>query len=370
MQDSILDKVIYSQKSAATVGFNPQEILNTLLKNLKEREVDVLTLRYGFKDNKKRTLEEIGNKFNVTRERVRQIESSGLKKIKNLTELDEHLKSLEIIINQILEDHGGIMNELSLIKKVLIIPGETNSNFAATHFILSHLIKDRLHYLEPTDEFHASWKLPTISLETIKNILQIFIKTIEKIQEPLTAQKIAEQTQIEQLPPDWQTNLDEQIIHSFLETSKQVGTNPFKEWGLKNWNSVSLKRMSDKIFLILKKEDSPLHFTEIANKINEIGFDNKKANPATIHNELILDKKYVLVGRGIYALTDWGYKPGVVADVIEDILKEAGTSLTREEIIEKVLAKRMVKQSTIILALMNKDRFKRTSSGKYELASK
>ena len=110
-----------------------------------------------------------------------------------------------------------------------------------------------------------------------------------------------------------------------------------------------------------------MHFTEIAKKINETGFDHKKANPATIHNELILDKKYILVGRGIYALAEWGYKPGVVSDVIQEILKEAKLPLSREEIIEKVMAKRLVKRSTIILALMNKNKFKKTATGEYDL---
>ena len=104
-------------------------------------------------------------------------------------------------------------------------------------------------------------------------------------------------------------------------------------------------------------------FSFDAKKINAVGFDKKTANPATIHNELILDDKYVLVGRGIYALSDWGYKPGVVAEVISEILKEAGEPLSREEIIEQVARKRMVKRSTIILALMNKNRFKKVAGG-------
>jgi hypothetical protein len=74
------------------------------------------------------------------------------------------------------------------------------------------------------------------------------------------------------------------------------------------------------------------------------------------------------VGRGIYALTEWGYKPGVVTDVIKEVLTEAKAPLSKEEIIERVLAKRMVKRSTVILALMNKDTFKKISSGEYTIA--
>lgn len=111
-----------------------------------------------------------------------------------------------------------------------------------------------------------------------------------------------------------------------------------------------------------------MHFRKITDTINEIKFDGKKAHPATVHNELILDHdRYVLVGRGIYALKEWGYKPGVVADVITEILAQSPEPLARQEIIRRVLEKRLVKESTIILALMNKKRFKKNGQGTYQI---
>ena len=367
MTESILDKVINSQKSNVTANFHPQEILNSLIKNLKEREVEVLGLRYGFTDNQPKTLEEIGKKFSVTRERIRQIENSALKKIKNLNNLDESLKSLEIVVNQTLEDYGGIMHEEQLIKEVLVIPGATIANQAAVYFILSQILNEKLHYLPDDEELHPSWKLPTVSVETVKNLLANLISVIEQAGQPISTEKIYEQLNTQETPADWQLPLNEQVVFALLSVSRKVAANPFGEWGLTHWETIALKRMSDKIYLVLKKETRPLHFKEIAEKINQIGFDQKTANPATIHNELILDEKYVLVGRGIYALKEWGYKPGVVAEVIEEILKATGP-LSREEIIEKVMEKRLVKRSTIILALMNKDKFKKTPAGEYELA--
>ncbi len=367
MSESILDKVIDSQKNAATLAFNPQEILNVLLKDLKEREIEVLTLRYGLKDNLKRTLEEIGAKFGVTRERIRQIENAALKKIKRLDNLEKEIKSLEILVGQVLENYGGIMREESLIKKVLAVPGHSETNFSATQFILSKLLAAKLHLLEEDKDFHQVWKLPTVSFSQIKDIIEAIKNLITKVNRPLTAKEVMELVQKENLHQSWPIELDEQVIHSLLEISKELATNPFNEWGLKNWEAIALKRMSDKIFLVLQKEGQPLHFTAIAQKINDIGFDHKKANPATIHNELILDKKYVLVGRGIYALGEWGFKPGVVADVIAQVLQEAGQPLTRQEIIAKVSALRMVKQSTIVLALMNKKRFQKIAGNKYVL---
>ena len=140
----------------------------------------------------------------------------------------------------------------------------------------------------------------------------------------------------------------------------------FDNWGLVSWGTVHPKKINDKIYLVLKKAGKPLHFTEIATLINETKFDEKIAYPATVHNELILDDKYVLVGRGMYALKEWGYKPGTVASVVEDLLKENG-AMTKEEIIEKVLEKRNVKESTIYLSLMNNDKFVKGKNGRYEL---
>ena len=360
MGESILDKVIDSQKSAVVMEFNPQQILNSLFKSLNEREIEVLTLRYGLADGQKRTLEEIGGKFKVTRERIRQIENSALKKMKNSPNLDNLLKPLEVITNQTLDEHGGMMQMDSLIKKILLIPGASKPNYAVTSFVLSRLLKDKLHFIHTDEELHPSLKTPTTSLDEIKQTLNKLIEVIEKNKQPLPTNKI-----IEGIEED----LEEHVAESLLELSKNLSTNPFKEWGLITWNSISLKRMSEKIYLLLKKEGKPLHFTAIAQKINEAGFDHKKANPATIHNELILDEKYILVGRGIYALNEWGYKPGVVADVITEILKEASGPLSREEIIEKVLDKRLVKRSTIILALMNKNKFAKNKNGQYSLAN-
>jgi DNA-directed RNA polymerase delta subunit len=359
MEESILDKVIDSQKSAAIGEIEPQQILGNFLSNLNQREAEVLTLRYGFNDNQKRTLEEIGKKFNVTRERIRQVENTALKKIKKSSDLDKTIKPLENVIQQTLEDHGGIMHESYLIKKVILIPGESPTNYSVINFILINFLKDRLHYLKGDSHILPAWKLPTISLEQIKNDLSYIVDLINGANEPLSIAKITEKINREGA----KSHLNEGVVEALLIVSKKLEPNPFNEWGLADWSMISLKRMSDKIYLVLKKKEEPMHFTEIAEKINEIGFDKKKANPATIHNELILDDKYVLVGRGIYALSEWGYKPGVVAEVIVEILKEAGEPLSREEIIEKVSKKRMVKRSTIILALMNKERFKKVAGG-------
>ena len=57
--------------------------LMDVMKNLSEKEADILMLRFGFTDGRTHTLEEVGQKYNVTRERIRQIESKALRKLKH-----------------------------------------------------------------------------------------------------------------------------------------------------------------------------------------------------------------------------------------------------------------------------------------------
>jgi hypothetical protein len=83
---------------------------------------------------------------------------------------------------------------------------------------------------------------------------------------------------------------------------------------------------------------------------------------------LIKDGRFVLVGRGLYALTEWGYSQGTVVDVVMRILKEAG-ALSKDEIINHVLKERFVKENTILVNLQNAKYFKRDENGRYFLVS-
>jgi hypothetical protein len=158
---------------------------------------------------------------------------------------------------------------------------------------------------------------------------------------------------------------DDEIIKRWLSMSKHIAKNPLGEWGKASSSNIKAKGMRDYAFLVLRKHGSPIHFREVAKQISKIF--NKEAHIATCHNELIKDKRFVLVGRGLYALAEWGYKPGVVKDVIRDILAQSGP-LTKSDIIEKVLKERYVKENTILVNLQNPKLFKKDREGKYAVA--
>lgn len=60
-----------------------KENIHTALESLEVREREVITLRFGIRDGRSRTLEEVGRYFGVTRERVRQIETKALRKLRH-----------------------------------------------------------------------------------------------------------------------------------------------------------------------------------------------------------------------------------------------------------------------------------------------
>ncbi|CAM4195550.1 RNA polymerase sigma factor RpoD [Erysipelothrix inopinata] len=82
--DFIEDKDAMSPDEYANNQLLKEEI-NMVLEGLTEREEKVLRLRFGLEDGRTRTLEEVGKEFNVTRERIRQIEAKALRKLKHPT---------------------------------------------------------------------------------------------------------------------------------------------------------------------------------------------------------------------------------------------------------------------------------------------
>jgi DNA-directed RNA polymerase delta subunit len=131
---------------------------------------------------------------------------------------------------------------------------------------------------------------------------------------------------------------------------------------------VNPKNIRDKIYVILHDQGKPMHFSEIAEAIKASDFRRKDVTTQAIHNELIKDSRFVLIGRGIYALKEWGYKKGTVADVIAEVLKKEGGPLHRDEIVRRVLKSRKVKETTILLNLQGKPQFKRVAKATYALA--
>jgi hypothetical protein len=361
--NSILDKVMAVQKEKIKSNFNPKKMISELLKTLNDREQEILTKRYGLKGENKNTLEGIGKNYGITRERVRQIENIAIKKAKSIAEKLNQIEELKTSVNDLLDQYLGILSENTLINK--IIKEKVNKeDYYITKFLIDKLLSDYYNIQKESEEFTTICRKKDHDWEEFYDAIQKIIQIFEKKSEPIPKNELWKTYEKEPEINFKSDKLNDDILLHYLIASKKIEENPLGELGLVNWKSITPKRMSDKIKLVMKNIQKPLHFREIADEINKMNFDRKIAHPATIHNELILDGDYVLVGRGIYALKKWGYEPGKVSDVVEKILRQEGP-LSKKDLIDKVLEKKIVKKTTINLAIINNKNIKKDKDGKY-----
>lgn len=332
---------------------NHKDKYNNLLKKLSGRTKDVVERRFGLDREKKETLESIGKTYNICRERVRQIELAGIDTIKEEIEKPDYSKVFKDFKNY-LRGNGGLRREDLLLSQ---FASEEDKNQALFWLTLG----DPFFKFSETDELYSVWTIDPDLLVLAKKVIRDFVKELTKQKKLIPCKEVSKAFKNE-------LNLDSQSLVSFLEASKKISQNSEGLFGLREWPEVNPKGVKDKAYLALKKKGNPLHFVEVANFIDDLGL-NLESNtlPQTVHNELIRDPRFVLVGRGIYALKEWGYTPGQVKDVISEILKDQVEPLSRDEIIEKVLSQRIVKENTILLNLQNKKYFSKDSKEKYTI---
>lgn len=362
--------------------FHLDEFINALLGWLPQRESRVIRFRFGFDGSKPLTLQKIGAMLEVTRERVRQIERASIVKIKQHPTFPQVMKPIRHVIIEEIIQYGGARSSEHLQYSVFHASHEHPGYDRMFHFLTEHLIDDIVPARHPS--LNRAWQLKDVKIDHYAQILDELMDIFFLEQEPLVFEEVWKRFSGRQFYKDYRQEWmgfhplpDEEItddhlrnnVHAILEMARDISQNPFGEWGLKSWPSIAPRRMSDKIYLVLKKHGSPLHFQEITDLVNKVKFDHKVAHAPTVHNELILDKRFVLIGRGIYALKEWGYREGVVADVIAEVLRDAATPLDRDQIVEEVGKRRIVKRGTVYLALSDKTRFQRLSDGRYILAS-
>jgi len=328
-----------------------------LLILLSQKERVVVEKRFSLNTDKRYTLEEIGQEFNVTRERVRQIEKNALHKLKRNAE-NYGIILINDLAHEILRENGGILREDIIISKIL--KADPVTDYATIQFILS--LDKRFTRVPNTIKYHPHVRMSTYSDAMIEAVCATSIEILKKQGDSVDTAKI--QAEVAKHVPEC-AGLGLSFLISLFGIHKS-----FKllkdQTGLMEWRHVHPRTLRDKIFFTLRQKKSPLHFIEIGNIIQSSNFDKKRLNMQAVHNELIRHPEFVLIGRGIYALKEWGYSHGTVAEVIESILK-GRDSMSEEEIIAEVLKKRQVKKITIILNLKNKPRFVRIGRKQYAL---
>lgn len=339
------------------ITFKPKQITKSLLEVLPDRARDILEKRYGLgADNETYTLEAIGKSYGITRERVRQIENYGLQSIQKSEVYKKHYDlfiEMQKLIDQL---GGGVIAEHVLLDELSQEPSVRN------HIYFLLIVGDPFFKSKENPQYEHRWFTERKIADTVEKALKNVYKNLDK-DALISESEIIERFKTELA--EISGNYDEETLRRWLLISKQIGKNPLGDWGPADSPNVRVKGIRDYAYLAVKRHGSPMHFREVAETIQEL-FQHD-AHIATTHNELIKDARFVLVGRGLYALSEWGYTAGVVKDVLRQILEVDGP-LSREEIIDKVRKERYVKDNTILVNLQDVNLFKRLANGTYTIS--
>lgn len=320
-----------------------------------EREKEIITRRFGLYDRRE-TLEQIGELLGITRERVRQLEKAILVRLKIAAEegKTEAVAHLEKTFVRTLSEMGRVARVQDLADSMY---GRATNPQERAHVAFIATLAPNLTVVDENDNYHPAIAIAEYGDEKrIRSQIDSIVKTIKEHGEPMTLDQLHDALNYEH-PAH---------VRALASVSKLLAH--LKDtWGLAKWPTVNPKNIRDKIYVILSENKKPLHFSEIAKAIKDSSFKRKDVTTQAIHNELIKDKRFVLIGRGIYALDNWGYSKGTVADIIAHVLSEAGEPLHRDEIVKRVLKSRHVKETTILLNLQSKPQFKRVAKATYAL---
>ena len=323
-----------------------------------EREREIITRRFGLYDRRE-TLEQIGELLGITRERVRQLEKAILIRLKIAAEegKTEVVVVLERTFIRTLSEMGRVARTQDLADKIY---GRATNLQERAHVAFIATLAPGLTVIDENDNYYGAIGIAEYGDEKkIRAQVDEIVKTIKENKEPMSLDQLHDKLNYEH-PTH---------VRALASISKQLA-HLKDSWGLTKWPTVNPKNIRDKIYVILAENKKPLHFSEIAKSIKDSSFKRKDVTTQAIHNELIKDKRFVLIGRGIYALDNWGYSKGTVSDIISQVLRDAGEPLHRDEIVKRVLKSRQVKETTILLNLQSKAQFKRVAKATYTLDEK
>jgi Sigma-70, region 4 len=335
-------------------SFDSVALVKRLLAAATPRARDVLIRRFGLGATAtQETLEAIGDRSGITRERVRQIEAAGLDAVRASKVFKESVAAFEEIA-RFIDSLGAIVPEETLLSAL----GKDEKSRNRFRFFL---MLDAAFFRErETSEFLARWHIDHATAKSIHDALSKLYASLSD-DDVLSEGEILDRF-LDELKGVNDAYKNGEVLKRWLSLSKHIGSNPLAEWGRATAPAIRIKGVRDYAYLAVKRHGSPMHFSTVAKTIGTLF--SKKAHVATTHNELIKDPRFVLVGRGLYALTEWGYKPGVVRDVIRDVLGESGP-MKKDDIINQVKRARFVKDNTILVNLNDSRYFKRMKDGRY-----
>ncbi|MBU4030568.1 hypothetical protein KJ756_00125 [Patescibacteria group bacterium] len=311
-----------------------------------DRTREIVRLRFGLDDGQRQTLESIGKNYGITRERVRQIEEATLSDLRRPASINIFKPAFRLI-DAFFNREGRVVREERLLS-ALSGCDTIHPSKGAVFFILS--LGDPYQRLVESDKFYSLWVNSKDALSQAQLVVDYLVERIEGNKETVLLNNIID------FSKEANAQIDKKVLCSYLDATKQISQNNFGRFGLSKWPEINPRGAKDKAYIVFKDQKRPLHFREVADLINEAKLGTNLAQAQTVHNELIKDARFILVGRGTYALKEWGYQPGTIKDVIIQTLKDKGP-LAKEDILNEVLKSRLVKKNTVLINLQNRQLF-------------
>ena len=320
-------------------------------KGLSPKTKDIFDRRFGVKTGEPETLEAIGKTLGITRERVRQIEEAGFSYVR---------KNNKEALDSVYADFANYFKEQGGFKKEETVLADLGGKVQKPYVLFLLTIGEQFSKVCEKKDYHYFWSNLPSAQDKVKTTLNTLVAGLQKIGKPILAKDFYAQVASKQ-------GLSEKATLSYLEISKRIQPNKEAGLGLIEWPEIKPRGVKDKAFLVFKKHGKPLHFTEVAKMIDRLEYNlpNKTTYPQTVHNELIKDPRFVLVGRGTYALSEWGYVPGTIKDIITNVLKNQAQPIHKDEVVKQVLAQRLVAKNTVLMNLNNKKNFDKDASERY-----
>jgi hypothetical protein len=275
-------------------SLHTEECINDILGTIdREREREIVS-RFGLFDRKE-TLEQIGELLGITRERVRQLEKSVVNRLKAAAE-QGNVPRIPEVQSEFLS-HLHSLGEVARVSELTEKVGSDISKLQQARVaFLASLCPELVVVNEDDHYYHAVGVKATRDETGVKEAVSKLIDSVKKLGEPASIENIAKaagfgasKDQIKQ-------------AESLASISKHLATLNGR-WGLVKWPMVNPKNIRDKIYVILKEQGKHMHFNEIAAAIKDSDFKRRDVTTQAIHNELIKDKRFVLIGRGIYGAT-------------------------------------------------------------------
>ncbi|MGD0576534.1 MAG: HTH domain-containing protein [Candidatus Staskawiczbacteria bacterium] len=332
---------------------NYAEIYKKFTKGLSPKTKDIFDRRFGVKSGSPETLEAIGKTLGITRERVRQIEEAGFSHVRKNNK--EGLDAVYADFANYFKEQGGFKKEENALEE---LGGKSQKPYVL--FLLT--LGEQFSKVCEKKDYNYFWSDIPGAQAKVKESLNSLVSAMQKIGKPIPEKDFYAVVASSQ-------GLSEKAALSYLEVSKRIQPDKEGRLGLIEWPEIKPRGVKDKAFLVFKKHGKPLHFTKVAELIDKLEYNlpNKKTYPQTVHNELIKDTRFVLVGRGTYALAEWGFVSGTIKDIIAKVLKENNGSMQKDELVNQVLQQRLVAKNTVLMNLNNKKHFEKDANDKYFL---